>query len=150
MPKKRLTALTVEKLKGPDKGQVDYFDTLLPAFGLRVSSKGTKTYFAMLRVCRPDREGKKLVRMKLGRHGLITLEEARNRARAAMRAASEGEDPTRAPRPDHAPKPRSFGALAEEYFKAETAHQRRGKDVEQSIRQELAHWWEWPIDEISR
>ena len=52
MPKKRFTVPFVEKVLPPtDKPQEDYFDTVLPAFGLRVGRK-RKTYFVMVRVHR--------------------------------------------------------------------------------------------------
>src|SRR4051812_999569 len=50
MPKARLTALAVDRCKPPATGQIEYFDTHLPAFGLRVSYSGTKAWIVMTRV----------------------------------------------------------------------------------------------------
>ena len=61
MPKMKLTALAVARIAPPEKRQIDYFDTTMPAFGVRVSLAGTRIYFVMTRV-----HGK-LVRLPLGR-----------------------------------------------------------------------------------
>ena len=62
MPKLRLTATAVRRFQPPNAGQVEYYDTHLPAFGMRVSYSGTKSWFVMTRV-----DGK-LIRVTLGRH----------------------------------------------------------------------------------
>lgn len=60
MPTVKLTQVAVDRLKPPASGRIDYFDTQLPAFGLRVSSSGRKSWIVMYRV------GGKLVRETLG------------------------------------------------------------------------------------
>ena len=87
MPKMRLTTMGVERLIPPPKGQVDYFDSLLPGFGLRASSKGAKTYFVMVRV------GGNLARVTIGRSNRTALDDARMKAREAMELADAGKDP---------------------------------------------------------
>src|SRR5215207_3666131 len=87
MPKARLTALAVNRLKPPETGQVEYFDTHLPAFGLRVSYSGTKAWMVMTRV-----HGK-LTRITLGRHPAMSLAEAREKARTVVEDAKAGKDP---------------------------------------------------------
>ena len=67
MPKMKLTALAVARLTPPTSGQVDYFDTTVPAFGVRISLAGTRTYFVMTRV-----HGK-LIRVTLGRYPSLSL-----------------------------------------------------------------------------
>jgi integrase len=87
MPKTRLTVAAVERLKPPEAGQIEYFDTHLPAFGLRISYSGTKAWFVTTRV-----DGK-LTRITLGRHPAITLAEARDNARQVIEQAKAGKDP---------------------------------------------------------
>lgn len=93
MPKMKLTALAVARLAPPKTGQVDYFDTALPAFGVRVSLAGTRTYFVMTRV-----HGK-LARLTIGRakvndHDLgLSLKEAREKAGEWTDLAARGIDP---------------------------------------------------------
>ncbi len=67
MPKLRLTNAAVERFQPPPSGQVEYYDTHLPAFGLRVSYSGSKAWFVMTRV-----DGK-LTRVTLGRHPALSL-----------------------------------------------------------------------------
>ena len=87
MPKARLTALAVDRCKPPATGQIEYFDTHLPAFGLRVSYSGAKAWIVMTRI-----HGK-LTRLTLGRHPAMSLTEAREKARAMVEAAKAGQDP---------------------------------------------------------
>src|SRR4051794_37149736 len=87
MPKARLTALAVDRFKLPANGQVEYFDTHLRAFGLRVSYSGTKAWIVMTRV------NGKLTRITLGRHPGMSLTEAREKARSTVENAKAGRDP---------------------------------------------------------
>jgi len=85
MPKARLTALAVDRFKPPASGQIEYFDTHLPAFGLRISYSGTKAWIVMTRV------NGKLTRITLGRHPAMSLTEAREKARAVVESAKAGK-----------------------------------------------------------
>src|SRR5829696_4010814 len=87
MPKLRLTATVVRNFQPPKAGQVEYYDTHLPAFGLRVSYSGTKAWFVMTRVDR------KLTRVTLGHSPAVSLAEARDKARLAVELARTGGDP---------------------------------------------------------
>lgn len=91
MATRKLTATFMDKAKPPaDKLREDYFDTILPAFGVRVGAR-SKTYFVMVRVLK---EGEwKLTRVNLGRAGEIDLASAREEARKAMERAEKGETP---------------------------------------------------------
>lgn len=93
MPKMKLTALAVERLARPEKGQVDYFDVAMPSFGVRISIAGSRTYFVMTRV------NKKLVRLTIGRAKVrqgdigLSLKDARQKAGEWADLASRGIDP---------------------------------------------------------
>lgn len=90
MPKIKFTDPTLRGIKAPSVGRVDYFDKLLPSFGVRVTAKGQKTFFVF------DRVGGKLKRMTLGRYGqhpLLGLAEAREKARAFKASAERGANP---------------------------------------------------------
>ena len=50
MPRASLTAVSVEKLRPPRLGQIEYYDRRLPGFGLRLSHRGSKSWFLMTRV----------------------------------------------------------------------------------------------------
>ena len=93
MPKMKLTALSVARLNPPPTGQVDYFDSAFPAFGLRVSVAGSRTYFVMTRV-----QGK-LARLTIGKAKIndddpgSQLRDAREKAGELTDLASRGIDP---------------------------------------------------------
>lgn len=89
----KLTALAIARLTPPATGQTDYFDTVMPAFGLRISVAGTRTFFVMTRV-----HGK-LARLSIGKAKLndddpgISLRDARERAGEWSDLATRGIDP---------------------------------------------------------
>ena len=87
MPKLRLTTPAVERLRPPPTGQVEYYDTALPAFGLRISYFGSRAWFVMGRV-----DGK-LTRFTLGRYPDLSLADARAAARVTLQHARAGRDP---------------------------------------------------------
>lgn len=87
MPRANLTSASVERIKPPASGQVEHYDRRLPGFGLRVSYKGSKSWFLMTRF-----EGR-LTRVTLGKYPAVSLADARDLARRSGRLASEGKDP---------------------------------------------------------
>ncbi|MFV1564266.1 MULTISPECIES: Arm DNA-binding domain-containing protein, partial [unclassified Phaeobacter] len=84
MPK--LTKRTVEALMPEAK---DYFlwDGQIAGFGVRVMPSGAKTYQAQYR------KGGRTRRVSVGRHGKITVEEARKLAKEIMGQVAKGENP---------------------------------------------------------
>lgn len=87
MPTMKLTQATVERLKPPASGRVEYFDSTLPGFALRVADSGHKSWVAFYRV------GGKLRRYTIG--SLATypkVEQARALAGEAFRKADQGID----------------------------------------------------------
>jgi hypothetical protein len=88
MPNVKLTQAAVEKLRAPPEGRVEYWDSQLPGFGLRISKSGRKTWVALYRV------GSKLVRETIGTTALFpNVAEARERARHSMQKAQVGRNP---------------------------------------------------------
>jgi integrase len=88
MPTIRLTQRAVETLKPSATGRVEYWDSHLPGFGVRVAGSGRKTWVAMYRV-----DGH-LVRETVGTLALIpNVAEARDRARESMQKARAGKNP---------------------------------------------------------
>ena len=71
-------------------------DADLPGFGVRVYPSGSKVYVAQTRA-----KGKSK-RVTIGRHGVLTAEQARQRAALIIARVKSGEDPVPAPM---APKP---------------------------------------------
>jgi integrase len=96
MPTLKLTQAAVDKLKPPATGRVEYWDSQLPGFGLRVSDTGRKTWQALYRV-----DGK-MVREKLGTLAQIeSVADARARARQSMTKARAGAHPVEERRRKH-------------------------------------------------
>jgi len=93
MPKLKLTQAAVDRLRPPENGRVEYWDTTLPAFGLRIAAARAggairKTWQVMYRV-----DGK-LIREALGTVATIPkVDAARDLARASMQAAERGINP---------------------------------------------------------
>ena len=82
----KISKTTVERLPIAEKGkQIDYFDTELKGFGCRISAT-SKTYFVMKRV------NNKQTRVTLGKHGILTAEQARKDAIDTLSALGKGID----------------------------------------------------------
>jgi len=86
MPTANLTDRKIDSLR-PSGHLVEWWDERTPGFGIRVSSKGKKTWFVMYRSAGLRR------RLKLGRYPEISLEKARNSARKILSSVSDGLDP---------------------------------------------------------
>lgn len=107
MPK--LTKRTVEALPVEAK---DYFvwDSQIAGFGVRVMPSGAKTYQAQYR------KGGRTRRVAIGRHGNITVDEARNLAKEIMGQVAKGENPAEE-LSQHRKAP-TVAALCERFFDA--------------------------------
>jgi integrase len=107
MPK--LTKRTVDALEPEAK---DYFvwDTLIAGFGVRIMPSGAKTYQAQYR------KGGRTRRISLGRHGTITVEQARLLAKEVLGDVAKGENPAE-DIAQHRKAP-TVAALCERFFQA--------------------------------
>lgn len=96
MPK--LTKSYIDKLPLPpprasgQQGQAIYRDDSLQGFGILVSGGGTKAYIVERRI------NNKVKRITIGRHGLITPTQARNKAIEILGELAIGNDPNEAKR----------------------------------------------------
>jgi len=85
-----LTDRKVESLKAAPKGErYQVMDALVPGFGVRVTDKGVRTYILQARY--PG--SKNSVRREINRVGVLTLEEARDKAREWLKSIKRGIDP---------------------------------------------------------
>lgn len=87
----KLTKRTVDNAS-PREGRYVLWDSELKGFALRVAPSGTKTYIIRYR---PRGLGGKAPKrfVVLGRHGPLTPDEARTRAKALLGAVAAGQDP---------------------------------------------------------
>lgn len=90
MPTIKLTQTAVDRLKPPsDMARIEYWDSQLPGFGLRITSEGRKVWQTMYRVA-----GGRQRRETLGTLATMPrVDDARNAARASMLKARQGVDP---------------------------------------------------------
>src|SRR5262249_320353 len=109
MPKRALTAASVERIKPPQKGQVDVFDQGYPGLGLWVSYGGRKSWVFFYRI------GGKLKRMSLGNYPALSLAEAHEAWREARKNAQSGRDPSHAQK--RSTGARNFASVLDEWFK---------------------------------
>lgn len=93
MPKTRLTDASVKRFKAPDSGRIEYFDELLPGFGLRISAKGRKSWIVFYRVKGGADHGKQVRYTLPASADAMPLGEAREAARAILRRVERGENP---------------------------------------------------------
>ena len=109
MPKARLNKTFVDAAKHTAAGNFTvYRDTELPGLGLRVTAGGVKSYVVEYR-----HRGRKH-RVTLGRHGHLTVDEARKLAKRELYSVAKGEDPAERRR-----RPRegdTFADVAERYL----------------------------------
>lgn len=71
MPKIALSDVGLRSLQAPQNGQLDYWDTTLPGFGVRVSQGGSKTFIVNI-----DK-----ARRTIGRYPILKLSDARVEAK---------------------------------------------------------------------
>lgn len=152
MARIRLTAAAVERLRPPKTGQAEYFDELLPSFGMRISHSGTKAWIVMTRV-----HGK-LVRVTLGRYPALKLAPARKRAQEVISLAAEGVDPRRVEEERQLKRQRdnqnTFGSLAEEFMAKHVEPNLRPSTAREYRRilfgKDTAKWRNRPIGSITK
>ena len=89
--RKSISRRTVEALS-VEKDTV-FWDREIPGFGVRVYASGVKVYVVQ------SRAGGKSVRVTVGRHGVISADEARRRAARIINRIKAGEDPVPEPLP---------------------------------------------------
>lgn len=171
MPRKYLNDAVVRS-KLPTSGQVDYWDTALRGFGLRMGAGGTRTYFVMRRI------NGKMVRRTIGKAlrpdetpvgDELSLEDAREAAGRALRQFARGIDPKavadeaarleaegaeRARLEEEEAAANTFGNVAARYFadpsKRGGKNLRSRTELERKVRVDLAAWKHRPIASIKR
>jgi integrase len=84
----KLNKRTVDAIKTDSTGDVVVWDDDLAGFGLRVKPSGVKSYLIQYR--NRDRVSR---RFTFGKHGVLTPDEARDRARKLLTAVIDGHDP---------------------------------------------------------
>lgn len=152
MPRVSLTAVSVERLRPPTSGQVEYYDRRLPSFGLRISYRGTRSWFLMTRI-----DGK-LARLTLGKYPALSLYDAREKARGTARLVAEGKDPrvlaAEARQQQDAERANTFGACAADFL-TNYVERRLRASTQREYRRILTgpdtrYWGDKPIADITK
>src|SRR5215471_8350422 len=118
MAKLKMTVRSVEAIRAPASGQVDYWDADNPGFGLRVSAGGRKAWVAMYR------HGNVKRRLTIGTYPALSLVEARKKAAIAHHAVQySGADPAAAKKAERVVE--TFGELAHRYIERHAKRQKR-------------------------
>jgi len=96
--RERLTDKRLETLTAPAGKRLDIADTIVRELRMRVSDKGAKSWSVVYRIAGKGDSGRRgpMRRMTLGSYPLVSLEKARDKARAALDAADRGLDPAAA------------------------------------------------------
>lgn len=106
MPK--LTKRVLDEARAPD-GETILWDENLRGFGVRLQPSGIKSFLVQYR-----NAGGRSRRMTLGRYGVLTVDEARKRAREVLAAVAKGNDPV-ADKQSHRTAP-TFAELTKQYL----------------------------------
>jgi integrase len=138
-----LTKISVEKLKLPASGQVLVWDDELTGFGLRLTKSG-RMYIVQARVKGVSR------RVSLGRHGVLTLQEARKKALRELSSMLEGKDPVKEKKRTEA-YGKSLRDITDLYLKdRRDLKESSKKDIRKHLDKSFAEWAERPAVEITR
>jgi len=106
----QITKRTVDAVPLPTGGDAFYWDGEMERFGLRVKASGAKTDVVQYR----NGAGQSK-RLTIGRAGVLTPEEARKAARAALASVDKGNDPAADKR--HQRADLTLGDLVERYLR---------------------------------
>ena len=146
MNKRTLTDRTLRSLKSPVSGQTEIWDSKIPGFGVRVSSRGTKSFVLVYRL------GGRTRRMTIGRYPTIPLAEARKKAHLALVEISDGVDPALVMTKPAKQNPLAVELLVEDYIeKYAKPRTRDWFETKRLLEREfIEHWRGRTIDAISK
>lgn len=89
----KLTKTAVDQA-GPQAARRILWDSVVPGFGIRIEPSAIKTYFVRYRADGGGRAAPQRL-VTVGRHGLLTVEEARQKAKIILGEAAIGDDPAK-------------------------------------------------------
>ncbi len=146
MPTKKLTKKTIDafRYKGDGKSRDVRWDAEVPGLGLRLYPSGRMAFVLSYRA-----SGRKRL-MTLGNFGVLTLEQARDRARRHLITVKDGQDPLEQRR--QAARGRSLGELIDTYVERHAkVHKKTWRvDKQRLDRHVPAAWKNRRADAITR
>ena len=142
-----LTARTVEALQ-PEEKSYTAWDSKLTGFGVRVQPTGLRSYLVNYRAGDRGRKAPNR-RLVIGRHGLITADQARRRAREILGRVPLGDDPLA-----ERARSRSIPTLREAFEDYLAAGPRRRESTianyRRAVHKDLGDWLDRSLDDIDR
>ncbi|MCC3305539.1 tyrosine-type recombinase/integrase [Sneathiella sp. HT1-7] len=121
MPKLTKRFVDLAALPSPGEKDIFHWDSELKGFGLRIKHTGIKSYLVQYR-----KDGRSR-RLTLAKHGALTADQARQRARIELGNVAKGEDPAEDRQQQR--KAPTFAHLAEDYIKRHALPNKRPKSV---------------------
>ena len=147
--KLKLTNTTVNRIEPPPDNYRLIWDSTLKGFALRVTEKGVKSYVVEGRVNGKTR------RVTLGRHGVITADQARKLALAKLAEFAAGTDPS-VKRREQRSQTITLAEIADDYkTNRRTAQglplkEATKKDIDKHLKGIFEDWASQPITAITR
>jgi integrase len=145
----KLNATTIKRLSPPETGYTLLWDDTLPGFGIRIMSTGALSYVAQAKV-----HGR-TVRQTLGRHGILTPDQARRKAKEALGRMAEGRNPIAEKRREKAVS-KTLEDVTGDYLKnrrtrdGKPLKERTKKDIRYHLEGTFSDWKGKPVAEITR
>lgn len=140
---------TIEALELPAKGQSLHFFNAPSGFGLRITPKGTRTFFLQYRA-----HGKEH-RINIGRYGTITVQQAQKEAQRLCGIVSSGGDPkaereaaAQAVRRADAEKQWTLGRAVDRYLEERQLKESTIKDMKRALAG-MDDWKRKPLQDIT-
>jgi hypothetical protein len=149
--KKTLTDRALKALKPAPAGKrYAVMDAVVPGFGVRVTDLGHSSFVLIARY--PGSSNP--TRRAIGEYGALSLEQARERARAWLEMIRKGVDPAleeeRRRQSELRRQENSFAAVAEAFIAEKLPGERKGAEVERDIRREfIPVWGKRPISDLT-
>jgi integrase len=141
-PRKILTDRACNTLKAAKAGaRYEIMDGVVPNMAIRVTDSGAKSFVLIARYPGSDNP----TRRALGTYGAITLDGARDMARQWLDDIRKGIDPAERQERERAEEQRKrlngFAAMCEDFIRDKLPSEKRGKEIELTIRRELLPKW---------
>lgn len=143
-----LTNHRVDRARLPEAGQTFLWCSQDRGFGVRLNASGSRTFVVQGRVAGRER------RLSIGRRGVFTVDQARDRARELLRSMRMGIDPTADEKKQAQMTVTLRQAIADYCAIKRTKHgalkARTQKDIDAHSRKSFADWLDKPIIAITR
>ncbi len=154
MSKIKITQSFLNSLN-PNGKVLFYRDTELPGFGVKLNAKGTITFFSEGRI----KKGR-MVRVSLGRHPVMLLDMAREKARETMLVIKQGLDPIKLEEQESQQRAKdaarddfmsvTLRTVFEEFISLRNLKEKTKKDYKNTFDVCLGDWLDQPVKDITR